>query len=661
MPDEEFGPIRPEDLFHLRFTQEDAQFSPDGLWVAYTVSETDAESDEEHTTIWLLSRETGEVRRLTAGLAQDTDPTWSPDGRQIAFRSTRGGTPQIHLIAVDGGEARPLTALEQGVSSAPVWSPDGEHIAFAAGPAVDPLDLTKPYRITRHVYRVDGTGYLDNAAYDIYVIPAKGGEPKQLTSDDCQNSRPLWSPDGSELLFTLAGCPDSHRRHPRHPDLAVVGMDGSVRRLLGDWGYAWSAAWTPDGERVAFIGNPFGLPSGCQENVWVMDAEGGEPDCRTGGLTFRVGKSLQRDMPVKKTPPLILVSGDGQTAYVHVQVGGTNHLYQVALDGAEAWSPVVTGERSCILLDMAAGSLLFAVSTLSNPIDLFSADVDGSNEHQLTHLNADLLAQRRLPTVEHLSFRGTDGVPVEGWILQPAAGEAPYPTILYIHGGPHSGFGHIFSFDFQMLAGAGYAVLFVNHRGSTGYGDAFANQIIGAWGNHDYKDLMAGVDHAIERGLPDPERLGVCGLSGGGNLSCWIVGHTDRFKAAVPENPVTNFVSFYGVSDIGPGFAKEELGGAPHEIAEVYRRCSPITYAHRCKTPTLLIQGDADYRCPPEQSEQFYSVLKANGCIAEMLRLPESPHDGSIWGPPDLRRAQNEALLDWMNRHVLSTEVGEAT
>jgi len=286
------------------------------------------------------------------------------------------------------------------------------------------------------------------------------------------------------------------------------------------------------------------------------------------------------------------------------------------------------------------------------------AALDGSRERQLTHLNARLLRCRDLPAVQHLQFAGADGTPVEGWVLVPPTGEPPYPTILYIHGGPHSGFGHIFSFDFQMLAGAGYAVIFANQRGSTGYGDAFATAIIGDWGNLDYTDLMAAVDEAIARGIADPERLGVCGLSGGGNLSCWIVGHTDRFKATVPENPVTNWISFYGVSDIGPWFAPAELGGKPHEIPEVYLRCSPTTYAHRCTTPTLLIQGEHDFRCPTEQSEQFYNVLKVNGCTVEMLRLPASAHGASLRGDLAVRRAQNEALLDWMNRYVLGEQSG---
>jgi dipeptidyl aminopeptidase/acylaminoacyl peptidase len=653
--------VKPEDLFRLRFLQE-GQLSPDGKTVAYTVSHVDAkkekenEEEKEHVTIWLLSLETGESRPLTAGLARDTNPQWSPDGKQIAFLSTRGEKTQVYLIPVDGGEARALTALEQGVGGGPAWSPDGKNIAFTAGPAQEPPDSKTPYRVTRHIYRFDAMGYLDNVVQDIYVIPAEGGELRQLTQDDCQNAMPMWSPDGQEILFMTMMFPDSHRVYPA---LKVVNLDGEVRELVKDWGYAHSAAWTPDGKRVVFVGNPSGLPIGTQDNLWVIDRQGGEPKCRTADFTFSVAGGLQPDMPVTKVIPTILVSEDSQTAYVQVQEGGTVPIYRVALSGPESWSPVVTGERACTLLDTDDRYLLFAVSTPHNPRDLFIAGLDGADERQLTQINTGLMAQWDLPTVEHLLFPGSDGVQVEGWIMKPSVGQAPYPTILYIHGGPHGAFGHVFSFDFQMLAGAGYAVLFINHRASTGYGDEFATAIKGDWGNLDYRDLMAGVDFAIEKEIADPDRLGCCGISGGGNLSCWIVGQTDRFKAAVPENPLTNWVSFYGVSDVGHWFAVEELGGLPHEIPEVYRRCSPITYAQHCTTPTLLVQAEHDWRCPAEQSEQFYAVLKASSCIVEMLRLPDSPHGGSVRGHLATRRAQNEALLDWMNRYVLGIEPAE--
>jgi len=664
--------ITEPDLFQLKFLQ-GAQRSPDGRMVVYAVShiepdkakanETEGEKPakaQEYVTLWLLSLETGQVRQLTTGLARDTNPQWSPDGRQIAFLSTRGEKPQLYLIPVDGGEAQVLTTLPQGVGSGPVWSPDGQYLAFTAGPAKGTFDPGEPYRVTRYIYRFDGLGYLDNAVQDIYIIPAAGGEAQHLTADNWHNSMPQWSPHGHEILYQAAMAPDSHAAWLGR--LKVVNLDGEVRDLTGGWGEVASAAWVPDGERIVFCGTPDGKPNGAKSDLWVIGRQGGEPECRTVDLKFGVGGGLLPDMPALAEQifvPKILVSADGLQAYVRVQDGGTLPVYRIALAGPEVWTPVVTGERACYVQDLQGRQLLFAASTLDNPADLFMADLDSADERQLTQLNAEFLANRVLPTVESLRFPSKDGTQVEGWVLKPAVGQAPYPTVLYIHGGPHYGYGHLFAFDFQMLAGAGYAVLFVNHRGSTGYGDEFATQIKGDWGNLDYADLMAGVDFVIDQGIADPERLGCCGLSGGGNLSCWIVGQTDRFKAAVPENPVTNWTSFYGVSDIGPWFAVEELGGRPHEIPEVYRRCSPITYAHRCRTPTLLIQGEADYRCPAEQAEQFYAVLKANNCVVEMLRLPGSSHVESIFGDPTIRRDQNQALLDWMNRYVLGVEPDE--
>ncbi len=385
----------------------------------------------------------------------------------------------------------------------------------------------------------------------------------------------------------------------------------------------------------------------------MIDAAGGAPECRTPSLKVGVEGALLGDMPVVLASQKVFVSSDGRFAYIHVQEGGTRGIYRVALAGDEAWTPLVGGERCCALVGVDDQHLLYLASTINHPIDLYVADADGGGEQQLTQVNADWLAGVKLPSVEHMLFPGSDGVQVEGWLIKPPEGAAPYPTILFIHGGPHLAFGNMFHFDTQMLCGAGYAVLWVNHRASTGYGDAFSTAIKGDWGNLDYKDLMAGVDSAIDRGLADADRLGVCGRSGGGNLSCWIVGQTDRFKAAVPENPVTNWLSFYGVSDIGVWFSLEELGGHPHEIPEVYVKCSPITYAHTCTTPTLLIQGEHDWRCPAEQSEQFYTTLKANGCIVEMLRMPNSPHQGAVRGPLSVRTAHNDALLGWMNRYVL--------
>ena len=645
--------VQPEDLFQLQFLQ-DAKLSPSGKQVAYCISHVDTARDEEYCAIWILSPQTGEARQLTDGLAVDSNPVWSPDERQIAFFSNRSGVKQLHTISVDGGEMRMLTDLPQGVGRGPAWSPDGEHIAFSARATSEPVFPTKPYRVTRKIYRLDAMGYLHNAVHDIFVVPAAGGEARNLTRDEnhnCRYTAPEWSPDSREILFTTTFFPDEYRFFAA---LRVANLNGEVRDLVREWGYAsYSAVWSPDGSSVIFVGNRIEAPFSAQNHLWVVDRKAGTPECRTTGLVGNVEGPLQADMPVGyRDYPKFQVADDGRNAYVRIQDGGKMQVYRVALQGDIDCEMVVGGDRACYPIGLHDGRLLISTSNLNVPPNLYQVDMDGDSERQLTHFNAELLASVAQPETVRLSCTSSDGVPVEGWLMKPPGGAPPYPTILYIHGGPHHGWGHIFSFDFQMLAGAGYAVLLVNYRGSTGYGDSFSNATNGP--HHmelEYADLMAAVDHAIAEGLADPDRMGVCGLSYGGCLSCWIITHTDRFKAAVPENPVTNRASWYGVSDMGPTHP-ESIGGHLFEVPEAYRRVSSITYAHRCTTPTLLIQGEKDLRVPAEQSEQFYTVLRANGCTVEMLRLPESPHSASIGGPLEIRRAQNEALLDWMIRYV---------
>jgi dipeptidyl aminopeptidase/acylaminoacyl peptidase len=644
----ELLPIKPEDLFQLKSIH-DARLSPDGKRIVYALSWVEIDKNEEYANLWLLALDSGEARRLTTGDQRDSSPAWSPDGKSLAFLSTRSGKTQIHLIPVDGGEAQKLTDLKQGVAGEPVWSPDGKSIAFSASKPHEEEKEGKPYRITRAIYRFNDAGYLRQVLQDIYTISLKSGEVQQLTDEEWNNYAPRWSPDGKEILFLSCWDPDSFSTHAR---LKIINLQGQVRPGNGEWGNVMQAQWLPDGEHIAFLGLPENSLLGTKSDLWVIDMESNVITCRTPDLPIGVGGDLQGDFPAVEFQGRLCISGDGEDAFVRVQNGGALGIYRVALKGEEEWEPLVTGERLAALMDANRETLLYMVSSMHATADLYISDSRGQHERRLTYVNQGYASTWHLPEVEHLLFPSQDDTQIEGWLMKPPTGKPPYPTVLYIHGGPNGAFGSVFAFDFHMLAGAGYAVLFINPRGSSGYGSDFATVIKGDWGNLDYQDLMAGVDHVIEQGLADPQRLGVTGLSYGGYMSSWIVGHTDRFKAAVPENPVINLVSLYGTGDISPDVLAVAMGGKPHEIPEVYRKCSPITYAQDCTTPTLLIQGESDYRCPAEQSEQFYTSLQASGCVVEMLRLPGGSHVGSITGAPVLRLAQNQALLDWMDRYV---------
>lgn len=651
--------VQASDLFQLKFIR-GAELSPDGRHVVYAVSWVDSATEEEYIQLWLATLEHDEVLPLTHGRWKDMSPRWSPDGKLIAFISTRSDKPQVYLMPAQGGEARMLTTMIQGVGGGLNWAHSGKYLAFAARPSREPRDPTKPYRIDRHIYRFDGLGYLDDAAQDIYVISVDGGEPVRLTDDGWMHTAPQWSPDDREILYHAALPPNRYDQRSLFPGLWVVNVETRQNReIIGVWGRALAATWLPNSTQIAFVGAPHtpGFPLSLKNDLWIVNAQDGagvEPECRTEGLLSGVGSYLQPDMPVSSLmATTIHPTNDGQSAYIHCQRGGALHIYRISLTGAELHEPVLAGDRACIMLDLSPdnGVLLYAVSTLNEPVDLFISEKGGGIERHLTNLNEGLLNQLQNPTVEHLQFSSPDGVAQEGWFMRPPIGDAPYPTILYIHGGPYGAFGHIYSFDFQILAGAGYGVLFTNFRGSGGYGSDFASAITGDWGRVGYTDQMAAVDHAIAQGLADPDRLGVCGLSYGGSATCWIVGHTDRFKAAVSENASTNWFGKYGVSDVAIWYTVEEFGFQPWENPSVYLQRSPISYAHNCRTPMLMIVGEMDLRCPASESEQFYAVLKANDCTAEMLRLPGSSHLGSIEGAPIIRRAQNEALLGWFKRH----------
>lgn len=632
-----------DDLRYARIGS--AQLSPGGEYAVCDLTRHDLDNDLTTTSLWRICLANGDARQLTRESGSDSAPAWSPDGAQIAFLSDRVGAKQVFLLPVDGGEARQLTDLPQGVDGPPIWSPDGNSIAFTASPKTERRDPTAPYRVTRFVYRFDGIGYVDDAIQNIYVQPIDGGGARQLTDDPHLDRTLRWSPDGREILYLASFDPD--RPDLFSAKLRVVNLEGDVEELLGlDWGFIKNAGWLPDGQGIMVVASRGDQPMATKDDLWILDRQSGKAVNRTADLP--TGIEVQW-FPVFSAAQILQTES---AALVNVVERGKRGIYAVALNGTPQWRQLLGGERTTTLHDADDKNMLYLSGDLSNPGDLCIASSDGTNERPITRFNDELLDSIAFPRVEELLYQTVDGTQIQGWLLLPNEGEPPYPTILYIHGGPHGWYGYQYGSDFQMLAGAGYALLFVNPRGSTGYGDAFATALSGNWGVLDHRDLLDGVDYAVEAGFTDPDRLGICGLSYGGYLTCYTIGQTNRFKAAVAENPITDLVSRYGTADMGPWGSLSELGGKPHEIPEVYRRGSPITYAHKCRTPTLLIQCEDDFRCPAGQAEQFYGHLKANGCVVEMLRIPGQSHVASITGPIRVQKAQNDALLDWMQRYV---------
>jgi dipeptidyl aminopeptidase/acylaminoacyl peptidase len=633
----------------LRFVR-DAGFAGDAD-LYYTVAAIDDDL-RERNSLWLFDLEAARARPGTAELGDVRSPSPSPDGSVIAVLAEIDGAWQIVLVPADGGQARPLTALARGATGRPVWSPDGRSIAFAAGPA-KPRDAAAPYWVDRVTYRSDGLGYLDDVVTDLYTVDVETGAVRRLTDDRNMNSDPRWSPDGRSLCYLVSFPPD--REWTWLPEVHVLELaSGQSRTLVGNaWGGAVAAEWHPDGSRIAFIGARAGqtlISAQQQVDVWMVsaeDAEDAEPECRTASVLAGLGRpQLTNDLPVGNelfAPRLRVHDG---VAYVGGQTGGRTAVYRVALDGPETVDQVVATEGSACLADYhpSRGVLYLATSFVDTP-ELMLGD------QRITELNAGLLADVAGPQVRALTVTAPDGLQTEAWALTPP-GDGPWPTTLYIHGGPFAGAtGSIYMIDFQLLTGAGFAVVTGNFRGSLGYGTEFSAKMHGDWGRNGSLDHHALLDEAIRTGIADPARLGVFGLSHGGFATCWLTATSDRFKAAVAENPATSFTTWFGTMDTAWWFAGE-FGGTPDEVPDVYRDRSPLSYAAGCETPLLLVVGESDMCCHPIESEQFYRVLRSRGVPTAMLRLPGTAHGGTHTGPVPARIAQNEALLDWFRRYL---------
>lgn len=679
-------PITPEDLFKINVVS-DPQPSPNGRLVAYVVTRLDQEADDYKAAIWLVPTEGGAPTQLTGGASRDTSPRWSPDGSQIAFVSNRPGLPvvkakkdaekadekkkeaekgpskpptQIWAIRVGGGEARQLTRQEFGASS-PAWSPDGRTIAFLSGTEPDgepgvPEPAHKKVAderiVTKLRYRFDGRGYIDRYQH-VWTVAAEGGEARQLTFGDADDGQIAWSPDGRSIAFVA-------NRHPDRDQINVallytVPAHGGELRCLTEGNYDFdSPSWSPDGTRIAVAGTDDPDSGGAKNaNLWTVAAGGGTPTNHSKSWDRSVGDQGMSDV-FQAADQRPIWSVDGKTVDVLASDSGTTHVYRVALDSGSV-SQVTSGPRRVAGVGYAGDTLILNVADSAHPFELFAAGLDGKGERRLTEHNRAFLDEVALTEAEEFTFRSQAGdLEIQGWILKPHGFRegVKYPLIVQVHGGPHAMYGQAVFHEMQLMAARGYVVVFTNPRGSAGYGEEFTTCTRGRWGESDMPDVMGAVDAILERGYVDEARMGVTGGSYGGYMTNWIIGHTDRFKAAVTQRCVSNFYSMVGTSDIGAHFGVYEFGGTPWADAEHLLKYSPISYVANMKTPLLIIHNEQDLRCPIEQAEQLFTFLKRLGNEVAMVRVPGEDHNLSRTGTPSRRLARLHHLVGWFDSHL---------
>lgn len=656
--------ITSDDLYRFKLVSE-PRFSPDGGQVAYVVTTIEREKNDYRSSIYVTTVDGNTTRRLTRADAKDSQPRWSPDGRHLAFLSNRGEKSQIWMLRADGGEAWEVSSLSEGVNRFD-WSPDG--VSFVAvsksaegsesegakGATDD--EKSDVRHITRIRYKADGDGFLDFKPRNLWLIPAFGGDAHQLTHSDVDDVDPVWSPSGREIAF-VTNRTDDRERNTVSEVWAIAAGGKEERRIVGgDTASFQAPSWSPDGSRLAVTGNWNAEAGGSvDDDLWIVPAGGGDVQPITSAFDRSVTDAAMSDIyAASVTQPVW--TPDGEALLFLASDQGSTHIYRVSASGGEV-TRLTNRPRRVSAVDISSdGSRIAYISAdPTNPGDVFLANSDGSDERQLTFLNRDFLSGVAIAEPEEFRVRShSDGAEIQGWVVKPPGfnPSKKYPMILQIHGGPHAMYANAFMHEFQLMAARGYVVVYTNPRGSSGYGEAFTRYTHTAWGEKDMPDQMAAVDWAIEQGYIDENRLGVTGGSYGGYMTLWMIGHSDRFKAAVTQRCVSNLHSFYGTSDIGFTFGHYEFGGTAWERREHFMKYSPISYVQNMTTPLLIVHSEEDYRCPIEQAEQVFISLKKLGREVEFVRFPNENHNLSRTGQPKHRIERLEFITGWFDKHL---------
>jgi dipeptidyl aminopeptidase/acylaminoacyl peptidase len=650
--------FRLADVFQLEWVSE-PQVSPDGRQVVFVRNSYDIMKDRTRTSLWIVNADGSALRALTTGDADYDSPRWSPDGRRLLYVSNAGGSSQIWVRWMDTGQEAELTHLTQsprGIS----WSPDGRWIAFVAFvPHADEPMITMPAKpqgadwgpawrvIDKLHYRQDEVGYLKDGYTHVFIVPAAGGAARQVTDGAFNDGGPEWSPDGKALLFS-SNRHDDWQYEPNNSEVYEVGLqDGAVHALTDRKGPDHDPAVSPDGRLIAYLGYDDQYKGYQVTHLYVMNRDGSGKRLVTGGF--------DRDV---ESP---MWSRDGRTLFIQYDDQGDTKIGLVDLangavrkladhvGGLSIGRPYSGGSYSAT----PTGTYAFTQSLPDHPADLaVGAVAGGAAARRLTDLNAGLLDHKTLGAVEEFHYKSSfDGRDIQGWIMKPPGFQAghQYPLLLEIHGGPFANYGDRFAAEDQLYVAAGYVVVYVNPRGSTSYGEQFGNLIDRDYPDHDYDDLMSGVDDVVSRGYIAKDRLFVTGGSGGGVLTAWIVGHTGRFRAAVVQKPVINWYSFVLDADEIPFFYKYWFSGFPWDNLDAYMKRSPISFVGHVTTPTMLISGMEDYRTPGEEAEQFYAGLKLRKIPTMLVRVPDSGHEISL--KPSNLVEKVAYVLAWFHRY----------
>lgn len=668
-PSQAAKPLSWMDVFELEFAA-DPQVSPDGEQVVFVRTYADIMTDKQRARIWKVDADGRNLQPLTAGEGSESSPRWSHDGSRIAYISSRDGRSHLMVLWLATGQTASVAQLPSAPANL-AWSYDNEHLAFTMlVPEKQPPFVKLPEKpegakwadlptvIGKTQYRVDGQGNVKDGFQHVFVVSASGGTPRQLTSGSYHHKGPLaWTRDNKQLLFS-ANRNDDWEYQRRETELYSVAVEGGpLKRLTHRNGPDDTPAVNPQNDLVAFTGYDDERHGYQVRRLYVMQLDGSQ--------VREVSGKFDRDV----TNPAW--SSDGSGLYFQYDDQGTTNLGFITLDGTvrtvaknvggtTLGRPYASGSFSVQGVSGGGDLLAYTLSTPEHPADVAVVQVrpnrqaaapgDGKKDatgstiqtasavreangtpRRLTQLNADLFSQRTLGETETIWYKSSfDGEKIQGWIVKPPGFDPKkkYPLVLEIHGGPFANYGDRFSMDMQLYAAAGYVVLYTNPRGSTGYGQRFADLIHYNYPcEGDFQDLMSGVDEVIRRGYADPDRLYVTGGSGGGILTAWLVGKTNRFKAAVSQKPVINWYSWALTSDYYTYFAYYWFPGPPWEHVAHYLERSPLSLVGNVKTPTMLITGELDYRTPMSESEQYYQALRLRKVDTMLVRIPDASHN----------------------------------